>query len=104
MKSMPAGECYRNVVQYLKARVVGVKSSALIVHGSILSISTGRRKRILHAWIEMVHEGDVIDPTQGVTINRTAYYRLVGAKVDARYTLEQAMILSLRNRNWGPWT
>jgi hypothetical protein len=100
MKSMTEGECYRNVYKYLTQNEHLIPG-ARIVHGSVLSISIGRRKRILHAWIE--HDGDVIDPTQGVTISRKDYYRLVGAKAHAKYTFEQLMVMSLRNMNWGPW-
>lgn len=100
MKPMKSGDCYRNVYLYVRAHG-GMDSPAKIVHGSILSIRPGRRKRILHAWIE--DDGDVIDPTQGVTINKKDYYRLVGAKPSAKYTFEQMAVLAIRSGHWGPW-
>jgi hypothetical protein len=100
MKPMQAGDCYRNVFLYVKDNDLfdpGVK----VVHGTVLSIATGARKRIRHAWIE--YDGDVIDPTQGVTIDRRKFYKLVRAKPDVKYTPQEMVRMAVRTGHWGPW-
>jgi hypothetical protein len=74
----------------------------LVVHGTVLS--NNDEKRIDHAWCE---RGDsVVDlarPIGARLIEREEYYRVAKPDVRKRYSSEDAMILSIKNRHDGPW-
>lgn len=93
MRAGPAGECYRNVVQYASQH-----PAATVVHGTVKFLSG---KRGGHAWVE---EGAfVVDPTTGVRVAKKRYYKLLAARPVARYDSTRALVLAVRHGHWGPW-
>jgi len=102
-KAMPKGECFRNVIFYLKERgglTSVLNDGAFVVHGKVTNVDG---KTYWHAWIEQGSK--IIDPTQGVTLSKNRYY--ISLQIDRdqvkRYPFEEALILSIRNQHYGPW-
>jgi hypothetical protein len=62
-------------------------------------------KRIEHAWCELGDQvADLAQPVGARLVPRESYYRVIRPEVSRRYTLEEALVLSIRTRNHGPWT
>jgi len=92
----PSGECFKNAKEWAWNNDDG---NTFVVHGLVTNIE---RKTFVHAWVE---QGEtVIDPTQGISMNKSRYYELVNASPEVKYTPEQILVNSLRNNHWGPWT
>jgi len=70
-----------------------------VVHGKVTNVE-GRR--FDHAWVEF--KGKVFDPTSNVKMDKSKYYRLLKAKAEASYDSTDALVMSARTRNYGPWT
>jgi hypothetical protein len=73
-----------------------------LVHGSVLSVSDGRR--VNHAWCE---RGDVVldlaRPVGARIVERELYYRLVQPEISKVYSSDDAVLLAFKNKHDGPW-
>jgi hypothetical protein len=73
-----------------------------LVHGSVLSVSDG--KRINHAWCE---KGEIVldlaRPVGARIVQRELYYRLAQPEVSKVYSSDNAVLLAIKNRHDGPW-
>lgn len=89
------GDCFGN------AKTWAVKNDdgkTFVVHGKI---TNAEGKTFDHAWVE---QGDkVIDPTQGIKLDKERWYRAVHAIPEAKYTPHQTMINMVRSGKLGPW-
>ena len=95
------GQCY-----ILSGRYVMDHPDYKLVHGTIT------RKdgyTIQHAWTEKQTQVGkypmvmVYDPVMDLELPWDAYERLLGAKVEKKYTAEQMGITMLKAKHWGPW-
>jgi hypothetical protein len=93
-RDYPQGDCFANAVKW--ARALG--PDAKIIHG-VVTLESGLRGA--HCWAEK--GGTVMDPTAGFFGKKSLYYKTVKAKPEASYTVEQALVNSLRSGHWGPW-
>ena len=94
-----SGLCYTAAKRW----VCPVKNADwVLVHGTVLSERVGRR--VNHAWCE--HDDRVVDLTMPVGSRyfaREDYYRITQAEVCKRYSSEETLLLSIKNRHDGPW-
>lgn len=93
------GDCYGAAMVWITA---AEEDDWVIVHGSVLSERVG--KRIEHAWCE--RDRFVVDlamPVGSRIIEREQYYRVLQPQVKKRYSSDDAVMLSLKNRHQGPW-
>lgn len=90
------GDCFGNAIKY--ATKNKLPEDARVVHGHVTNAAG---KRLAHAWIEAGSK--VIDPTQGVEMDRTKWYELVSAKADAKYTEREAVRAMIASGHKGPW-
>lgn len=99
---MEKGECFKNVYQYAMDHE---SPNLVVVHGKV-------NKRdgtpVDHAWLE---DGDtVIEPTfviaqiPDMKWNKEVYYAKLHAVPEAKYNAMDAIGLTVRARNYGPWT
>jgi hypothetical protein len=89
------GACYRDVMNYVMKRV-DPWDDAKIVHGKLKRIN----KNIDHAWVKL---GPVVWDPQSDKIIESKYFDEIST-VDAEYTREEALLLTARTGNYGPWT
>ena len=93
------GLCYTAALKW-----VGVLDNRdwRLIHGSVLSVSDG--KRINHAWCE---NGDIVldlaRPVGARVVERELYYRLVQAEISKMYSSDDAVLLAIKNKHDGPW-
>ena len=74
-----------------------------LVHGTVYSGAL--EKRIEHAWCE--RNGVVVDLTMPVgskVFSEAAFYKTIEPVVNCRYSSDEALFLSVKARNDGPWT
>jgi hypothetical protein len=93
------GDCYGAAINWIR---VVKERDWVVVHGTVLSLKAG--KRINHAWCErgeMVV--DLAMPTGVKVVKGRRYYRVLKPKVSNTYSSEDALILSLKHRHYGPW-
>lgn len=91
----PAGDCFRNANRWNAQK--GEKTD-FVCHGTV---TNGEGKTFLHAWNE---SGDtVIDPTTGVRMAKSKYYKLLQVKDVKRYDSTTAIRNQLKFRQHGPW-
>jgi hypothetical protein len=93
------GLCY--TAAYKWVRILDNRDWKL-VHGSVLSVSDGRR--VNHAWCE--RDDVVLDlarPVGARIVERKLYYRLVQPEISKVYSSEDAVLLAIKNRHDGPW-
>jgi hypothetical protein len=93
------GLCYTAALKWVGALA---NRDWRLVHGSVLSVSDG--KRINHAWCErgeMVV--DLARPVGARSVERELYYRLVQPEVSKVYSSDDAVLLAIKNRHDGPW-
>ena len=114
VKKCVGAQCFRNTVMeagklekpILEAqRKAGVKGKLPdtgynVVHGQVTNIEG---KRFDHSWIE-TPDGQVIDPTTGVTMDKAKYYGLLSAEADTIYSSEEAAVNAVKTGHYGPWT
>jgi hypothetical protein len=107
MSEKPKGDCYRSALTTAEALVdcclspSGAVKPVAVVHGSVLH-SSGRR--IDHAWVE-IGDQEVIDRCCGNSseIAKKDYVKKTQAVEEARYSVEEAMVLGVKSGHWGPW-
>jgi hypothetical protein len=93
------GDCYGAAMAWMNA---AEEDDWIVVHGTVLSGKVG--KRIEHAWCE--RDRFVVDlamPVGSRIIEREQYYRVLQPQEKNRYSSEEALALSLKNRHHGPW-
>jgi pimeloyl-ACP methyl ester carboxylesterase len=93
------GDCYGAAMAWITA---AEEDDWVVVHGTVLSERVG--KRIEHAWCE--RDRFVVDlamPVGSRIIEREQYYRVLQPQVKNRYSSDDAVVLSLKNRHHGPW-
>lgn len=93
------GDCYGAAMAWITA---ADEDDWIVVHGTVLSEKVG--KRIEHAWCE--RDRFVVDlamPVGSRIIEREQYYRVLQPQVKGRYSSDDALALSLKNRHHGPW-
>ncbi len=79
-------------------RFVTKNEEGTLIHGTVMS----KGKRIDHAWVEVSPEY-VWEPQTKQYMTKKDW--LLNEPIEeARYDSEQAAILVLKNKNWGPWT
>ena len=88
------GHCYA-----LALKTVRRIPDASLVHGSI---QHGEYPRNPHAWVELPDKR-VYDPVLNHVFTPRAWTMFANPHVARRYTAEQAVALSVRERHWGPW-
>jgi hypothetical protein len=91
----PSGTCYRDVMNYIIKRI-DPEDDAKLVHGKLKRID----KTIDHAWVKL---GPVVWEPQLDKIVESKYFDKIST-VDAEYTREEAILLTRRTDNYGPWT
>ena len=94
-----SGDCFGAAMAWVTA---AEEDDWLVVHGTVLSERVG--KRIEHAWCE--RDRFVVDlamPVGSRIIEREQYYRVTQPQVKNRYSSDDAVVLSLKNRHHGPW-
>jgi hypothetical protein len=93
------GDCYGAAMAWITA---AEEDDWVVVHGTVLSERVG--KRIEHAWCE--RERFVVDlamPVGSRIVGLEQYYRVLKPQVKKRYSSDDAVVLSLKNRHHGPW-
>jgi hypothetical protein len=90
------GECFANARNWAWDNDDG---NTFVIHGKVTNTEN---KTFDHAWVE--NNDTVIDPTQGIKIDKKEYYKLVNAKPEAKYTPQQVLINTVKSNNCGPWT
>lgn len=90
----PTGTCYMDAGRYQLEH-----PDATLVHGSIVVISEGETKRILHAWVELP-DGSIW--SNGLTLTKEQW-TITQAEEHARYDLTQASVQMIKQKHWGPW-
>lgn len=91
----PAGDCFKNTNRWNAQK--GEKTD-FVCHGTV---TNGVGKTFAHAWIE---SGDiVIDPTTGVRMPKSKYYKLLQVKNVKRYDSTTAIRNQIKYRQHGPW-
>ena len=99
LKQEWSGLCYTAAKRWVSP----VKNADwVLVHGTVLSERVG--KRVDHAWCE--REDRVVDLTLPVgmrIVEREEYYRITQPEVSKRYSSEETLLLSIKNRHDGPW-
>jgi hypothetical protein len=92
-------DCYGAAMAWIMA---AVEDDWVVVHGTVLSERVG--KRIEHAWCERARfVVDLAMPVGSRIIEREQYYRVLQPQVKNRYSSDDAVVLSLKNRHHGPW-
>lgn len=93
------GLCYSAAMRWITTTK---DSGWQVVHGTVFSGEL--EKRIEHAWCE---RGDVIVdlamPVEVRVIDRHTYYKTIQPEVGRVYSVEDALVLSIRNGHHGPW-
>ena len=93
------GLCYSAAMRWITA---SKGSDWQVVHGTVFSGELD--KRIEHAWCE--RDDLVVDlamhPEVRV-IDRHSYYRLIQPEVSKRYSVKEALFLSISTGHHGPW-
>lgn len=89
---IPVGECFRDAGRYVVKEEEGY-----LVHGTVES----QGKRIQHAWAETA-TGYIWEPQTKQYMTKEAW-ATYNPTENARYTAEEASIMMLREKNWGPW-
>lgn len=93
------GDCYGATMAWITA---AEEDDWFVVHGTVLSERVG--KRIEHAWCERNRfVVDLAMPVGSRIIGREQYYRVLQPQVKNRYSSDDAVVLSLKNRHHGPW-
>jgi len=93
-KPEPTGTCYEDAGRFLLKQ-----PDSILIHGTIEAPSLG--KRIGHAWIE-TDTGYIWEPRSGQYMTPKTFSVFEPVE-EARYSAEEASILSLRTGHWGPW-
>lgn len=94
-----SGLCYTAAMRWAKD---AKKLNWWLVHGTVFSGAI--EKRIGHAWCE--HRDTVVDLTMPVgsrVFSRATYYKTIQPDVTNRYSIDDALFLSIRTRHDGPW-
>lgn len=92
------GLCYTAALRWAS----DAEEDWLVVHGTVWSDQLG--KRIEHAWCE--RDNFVVDlalPVGSSIVSKETYYRAGKPEVSKVYSLDDAMLLSIKNRHDGPW-
>lgn len=90
------GDCFQNTYNYV---LDNDDNNMIVVHGNVTNFEG---KTFPHAWVE---EGDtVIDPTTGVKTAKEKYYQLLKAQPEGKYDAIKAIGITIRSKNYGPWT
>lgn len=93
------GLCYTGAIRWATE---SKEPDWVLVHGTVLSERVG--KRIEHAWCE---SGEVVVdlamPVGLRIIEREQYYRTIKPEVSKRYSSDDALFLTIKNRHDGPW-
>lgn len=101
------GDCFVVAGRYV---LYGDDPSARLCHGTVTGQGPVRDRRFVHAWVEVVRDGEVmvVDAANGkaIYLPRDVYYRLgrIEPETVVRYDREAALIEMLRQRHWGPWS
>lgn len=92
-------DCYGAAMAWITA---AEEDDWFVVHGTVLSERVG--KMIEHAWCERDRfVADLAMPVGSRIIEREQYYRVLQPQVKKRYSSDDALALSLKNRHHGPW-
>lgn len=101
----PKGDCFRWTIQKVRDDQLFMDNRGAVVHGVVAPVGTN--KKFPHAWVEIGNKvfdwqnSAVGDYPGGV--DKAKFYRVMRPTKIQRYTPEDAMILSIRNRHYGPW-
>ena len=100
--SMPTGDCFEAAGKFIShPAVVDYPDDYLLVHGNIAKLR--QDEPVNHAWIE---EGDFVHEVSGgrrEVFSKKSYYEHLGITNVRTYTVEQALLLLVREGHWGPW-
>lgn len=94
-----SGLCYTAALRWAQAANT---LNWRIVHGTVFSGAMD--KRIEHAWCE--HRDVVVDlamPIGSRVISKATFYETIQPDVTNRYSIDDALFLSIRTRHDGPW-
>jgi hypothetical protein len=101
----PQGKCYMNAIKFASENdedTFGNSKGLRVVHGKV---TNAEGKTFDHAWVESgEYAGTLYDPTQDVTMGANLWYTMTSALPEARYTVDQAQIMTIRTGTGGPWT
>jgi len=96
---VPVGTCFPDAWRYV---MHNAEKQPVLVHGTAISIASGTKKRIQHAWVELP-DGTVWEPYSGSIFPIEEYYGLVEAIPEDRYTVDEAASMLSAGKH-GPWT
>ncbi len=98
------GLCYRYTYEIAKKSMIDdTDDEIVIVHGRATDPISGEKINN-HAWVEFVKENTVIDPTlSDGPIDKIWYYQMYKPIPEKRYTPEDLLILSMRNKFVGKY-
>ena len=101
MKKGRGGDCYLSALK-VAMDIVDTPSEphASVVHGSVYSVPW--KRYIRHAWVEIADI--VIDNTISFAGRKERYYELGKPKVKQRYTIREALRLTVHTKHSGYWT
>jgi len=88
------GDCYKDAWKTLSGLGKGT-----LVHGTVLGGYPLRSTE--HAWIELGDE--VYEPHSAEFMDRKEFYKGFKAKAGRKYGFEEAMVMLLKQGNYGPW-
>lgn len=95
-----SGLCYTAALKWASTKQ---NEKWLVVHGTLYSHE--EEKRIDHAWCECGEKVvDLTMPVEARMIERAKYYSFLEVQVSRRYSADDALLLSFKNRHDGPWT
>ena len=94
-----SGLCYVATMRWI---TVAEEDDWLLVHGTVLcNVSSNR---IDHAWCE---RGDIVVdltfPVGSQIVERERYYQVFKPEVEKTYSMDEALLLSIKNGHQGPW-
>ena len=99
----PKGTCFADAYKALMTKFSDQKE-VILIHGMIDQVDNRGQyvKRIKHAWIEMMNDGTIYDPTWGFVHPVT--WKQLHPETDESYTFEEAGKLVIHTKHLGPWT
>lgn len=101
------GDCYRLAGRYVLKEANDSALPVFLCHGIVTGRGPLRGRRFGHAWVEAgnVLALDLTTKPKPTVIPRSRYYTLghIKGRDVRRYTADDARVLMLRHKHWGPW-
>lgn len=90
------GRCYELALKYIMAEDEGT-----LVHGVVWSYVRG--EMIGHAWVVSKDGLAVWEPVSDKVFPKAWLYNKFRMREEQTYTPEEAMIMAVKTKNYGPW-